>query len=116
MKILHLSDTHGCHRQLKDLPLADIVVHSGDFTMCGSLLLTHCPPRGILDYDVINYGSEELLKHVCKVKPYLHLFGHIHKQHGVLTKYDIVFSNGSIMDNNYKQMQQPIINEVDICN
>ena len=36
MKILHISDTHGYHRRLHDLPLADIVVHSGDFTMNGS--------------------------------------------------------------------------------
>lgn len=36
MKILHLSDTHGCHRQLKDLSEADVVVHSGDFTMVGT--------------------------------------------------------------------------------
>ena len=35
-KIIHLSDTHGCHRRLTDLPEADIVVHSGDFTMNGS--------------------------------------------------------------------------------
>lgn len=36
MKILHISDTHGCHRQLKGLPVADVLVHSGDFTMTGS--------------------------------------------------------------------------------
>ncbi|MDE5772911.1 MAG: metallophosphatase domain-containing protein [Muribaculaceae bacterium] len=36
MKILHLSDTHGSHRKLKDLPKADVVVHSGDITMAGS--------------------------------------------------------------------------------
>ena len=36
MRILHISDTHGCHRRLCDLPLADVVVHSGDFTMNGS--------------------------------------------------------------------------------
>lgn len=36
MKILHLSDTHGCHRGLTELPAADIVVHSGDFCMDGS--------------------------------------------------------------------------------
>ncbi len=36
MKILHLSDTHGCHRRLRDLPDADVVVHSGDFCMVGS--------------------------------------------------------------------------------
>ena len=32
LKILHLSDT-GVHRRLRDLPEADILVHSGDFTM-----------------------------------------------------------------------------------
>lgn len=36
MKILHLSDTHGCHRRLRDLPEADVAVHSGDFCMVGS--------------------------------------------------------------------------------
>lgn len=36
MRILHISDTHGCHRRLRDLPEADVVVHSGDFCMVGS--------------------------------------------------------------------------------
>lgn len=36
MRILHLSDTHNCHHLLKDLPEADVVVHSGDFCMVGS--------------------------------------------------------------------------------
>ncbi|MDE6649688.1 MAG: metallophosphoesterase [Muribaculaceae bacterium] len=35
MKILHLSDTHNCHHRLRDLPDADVVVHSGDFCMVG---------------------------------------------------------------------------------
>lgn len=36
MKILHLSDTHNCHHRLRDLPEADVVVHSGDFCMVGT--------------------------------------------------------------------------------
>ena len=36
LRILHISDTHGVHRRLRDLPEADILVHSGDFTMSGS--------------------------------------------------------------------------------
>ena len=36
MKTLHLSDTHGAHHRLHNLPEADVVVHSGDFTMTGS--------------------------------------------------------------------------------
>lgn len=36
MRLLHLSDTHNLHRQLTDLPAADIIVHSGDVSMSGS--------------------------------------------------------------------------------
>ncbi len=36
MKILHLSDTHGMHNRLHTLPEADVLIHSGDFTMTGS--------------------------------------------------------------------------------
>lgn len=34
--ILHLSDTHGLHRQLTDLPAADVLVHSGDISNSGT--------------------------------------------------------------------------------
>ena len=36
MKILHISDTHGMHHRLLDLPQADVIVHSGDFSMNGT--------------------------------------------------------------------------------
>lgn len=36
MKILHLSDTHGLHHQIKDMPAADIIVHSGDISHNGT--------------------------------------------------------------------------------
>lgn len=36
MRILHLSDTHNLHRQLSNLPTADIVIHSGDITYAGT--------------------------------------------------------------------------------
>ena len=34
--ILHLSDTHGCHHQLPELPQADIIIHSGDVSFAGT--------------------------------------------------------------------------------
>ena len=192
MKILHISDTHGCHRQLHDLPQADIVVHSGDFTMNGSeqealdfmnwfcdlpypqkificgnhddclygatidgldgnvhylcnsgveidgvkfygvpmfmgdcisdrqtkhyanipddtdILITHTPPFGILDFDDnINYGSEELLARIKTVQPKLHLFGHIHSQHGTTVLNGTTFSNGAIMNVDYSNFRMP---------
>ncbi|MBO4815337.1 MAG: metallophosphatase domain-containing protein [Muribaculaceae bacterium] len=36
MTILHISDTHGLHGRLGDLPPADVLVHSGDFTNSGT--------------------------------------------------------------------------------
>ena len=36
MRILHLSDTHGLHQRLTDLPTADVIVHSGDFSHMGT--------------------------------------------------------------------------------
>eukprot|EP01060_Flectonema_neradi_P029314 TRINITY_DN401_c0_g1_i2.p1 TRINITY_DN401_c0_g1~~TRINITY_DN401_c0_g1_i2.p1 ORF type:complete len:295 (+),score=52.82 TRINITY_DN401_c0_g1_i2:42-926(+) len=36
LRIIHLSDTHGCHRSLKSMPEGDILLHSGDFTNSGT--------------------------------------------------------------------------------
>ena len=190
--ILHISDTHGLHRRLGELPAADVVVHSGDFTMAGSeaeaidflnwfcdlphrhkificgnhdeclyganidgldsnvhylcnsgveidgvkfygvpmfmadciserqnrhyaaipadtdVLVTHTPPYGIFDFDDnIHYGSEELLQRVVEVAPRLHLFGHIHRQHGTTDNSITRFSNGAIMNTDYTELRMP---------
>ena len=197
MKILHISDTHGFHHRLKDLPEADVLVHSGDFTMTGSekealdflewfcdlsyphkificgnhdecmydakisgldtnvhylcnssinidgvefygvhlfmsdcitdrqsrnyadipsdtdVLITHSPAYGTLDLDdsisgeFINYGSQELLNRLLTLKIRAHLFGHIHRQHGVLEQNGIIYSNGAIMNEGYTQPNTP---------
>ena len=36
MKILHLSDTHGLHHRIKEMPEADVIVHSGDISNNGT--------------------------------------------------------------------------------
>ena len=36
MKILHISDTHGLHHRIKDMPEADIIIHSGDISHNGT--------------------------------------------------------------------------------
>lgn len=43
------------------------------------ILVTHCPPYGILDEDM---GSLEILNFVLKAAPKWHLFGHIHETEG----------------------------------
>jgi hypothetical protein len=49
------------------------------------ILLTHGPPYGILDATFRGQlvGCEELLEAVARVRPRLHVFGHIHEAHGV---------------------------------
>jgi Icc-related predicted phosphoesterase len=36
MKIVHISDTHGKHSSLQNLPSADIIIHSGDLSVVGA--------------------------------------------------------------------------------
>lgn len=36
MLILYLSDTHGKHHELRNLPNADVIIHSGDISFAGS--------------------------------------------------------------------------------
>lgn len=43
------------------------------------VLITHTPPKYHLD---INLGCAGLLKEIWRVKPRLHVFGHIHSGHG----------------------------------
>jgi len=48
MQILHISDTHNRHNLLKNLPKADVIVHSGDASFSGS-------DDEVLDF--LNYAS-----------------------------------------------------------
>ena len=47
------------------------------------ILVTHCPPYGVLDgkeknQKVTYMGCPQLLDHVIRVSPLLHMFGHCH--------------------------------------
>ena len=81
------------------------------------ILITHSPAYGILDLDdsingeIIHYGSEEILEFVMKIHPRAHLFGHIHRQHGLTKQNGIIFSNGAIMNEDYSRLNIPNIIE-----
>lgn len=199
MKILFLSDTHGKHHELQNLPHADMVIHAGDITwrgtgeevsdfvewftsldykykvfiagnhdscleeqkaenvqrflpehcfyLCNSgitienikiwgipfflsddinglipqqiaqipsktdILITHNPPFGILDKSTFgaNMGDGDLQEKIKIVKPKLHLFGHIHECYGIQKANNITFINGSVLDENYNLVNEPII-------
>jgi predicted phosphohydrolase len=59
------------------------------------VLITHGPPRGIGDRAGMarREGCEELLKAVGRVRPILHLFGHIHEDGGLWRVGETTFAN-----------------------
>ncbi len=80
------------------------------------ILVTHGPPLGILDqnYHGEHVGSAELKDVVWRVKPKLHVFGHIHQSPGTkilgATK-KILFVNAAICDGEYEPTNPPTVVE-----
>ncbi len=58
-------------------------------------MITHSPPYGILDSSrqEKHAGSEALAEVVKKIKPKLHIFGHIHEAHGREERNGTYFMN-----------------------
>jgi Icc-related predicted phosphoesterase len=57
------------------------------------ILITHMPPRGILDNKA---GCPQLLETVDRIRPKLHLFGHIHEGYGLYEGGGTLFCNASV--------------------
>ena len=81
------------------------------------ILITHGPPHGILDevprkYFIENTGCEELRKVVERIKPKLHIFGHIHCGYGQTEQFGVKFVNASNCDEDYNPTQPPIVVEI----
>lgn len=75
------------------------------------ILVTHGPPRGFMDevdaivgnkLQTIHVGCPVLLEAVERVKPKLHVFGHIHEGAGRFDYGGIKMINASIMDKHYR--------------
>lgn len=81
------------------------------------ILISHCPPWGILDENFHGYhcGSKELKNAIDRVKPRLVVFGHIHEQGGKRMgykhmgyKHDTMCVNASILDERYYATNNPV--------
>jgi predicted phosphohydrolase len=59
------------------------------------VLVTHGPPHGIGDWcdEPVRQGCEHLLAAVRRIRPLLHLFGHIHQDRGFWQQDGICFAN-----------------------
>lgn len=74
------------------------------------ILITHGPPFGTLD--TVNpsgepLGCEELTKVVERIRPKLHVFGHIHGGSGTSSLHGTRFVNASVLDEQYRIAFEP---------
>jgi Icc-related predicted phosphoesterase len=78
------------------------------------ILITHSPPFGVLDIEAGGYqeGCRDLLKRVKKVKPRIHVFGHIHEGYGTMEVPGTKFFNACILNENYRVTNEPFVIEI----
>ena len=80
------------------------------------VLITHGPPEGILDLcmDGDRPGCSILRDNVIdRVKPQIHVFGHIHSGYGLCYHDGIRFANATICDEDYQPVNAPILMSVE---
>jgi Icc-related predicted phosphoesterase len=67
------------------------------------ILITHGPAFGKLDKTTRgeNVGCEDLLHSIDKIKPKVHICGHIHEGYGQTTSSKTKFINASLLDEKY---------------
>ena len=80
------------------------------------ILITHGPPKGIMDN---GFGCETLINKLAVIKPMLHVFGHVHEQHGSLQQTETCFVNAALVNSldpflnrPYKLIAKPITKEI----
>lgn len=106
------------HNWAFNLPRGEIIKKVWDQIPEGTdVLITHGPPHGILDIVKSRanelLGCEELLKAVLRIKPRLHVFGHIHDSYGITHKDGIKFVNASsCTEQYYGPRNAPIVVEL----
>lgn len=76
------------------------------------ILVTHGPPYGILDSTSdsgVHSGCRELLDVVVRLKPRLHVFGHVHGAYGIFQTDDTVFVNAALLGRHGDIDKAPIV-------
>lgn len=83
-----------------------------------SMVVTHGPPHGILDLvdpgtrREDNVGCKDLLDAILRIKPKIHIFGHIHEGYGRQILNGTTFVNASIMTEYYDPTNLPHVLEL----
>jgi predicted phosphohydrolase len=75
------------------------------------ILITHGPPQGIMDRITtgIHTGCALLGEAVQRIKPRLHLFGHIHEGYGTEVHGEVTYINAAVLNANYKLVNDPVV-------
>lgn len=75
------------------------------------ILVTHGPPKDILDPDRFgrSVGDLALRDRVDQLRPRLHVFGHLHSGAGRLEGSSTTFVNASVMNDNYDVVHPPTV-------
>ena len=79
------------------------------------ILITHGPPLGFKDWcdSGDHAGCADLLREVqTRIKPLVHLFGHIHEDPGVATDGVTVYANAASCSKRYLIAHPPIILDI----
>ncbi len=75
-----------------------------------NILITHYPPKGILDRAEGVYGGcEYLLARTNNLNINLHVFGHVHSGYGSFYMEDRIFINAAMCDENNELTKEPVI-------
>jgi Icc-related predicted phosphoesterase len=78
------------------------------------VIVTHSPPLGILDVSGVQHrGCSHLLREIGRVRPALHVFGHIHQSYGTTRIGRTLFVNAALAGPNYQLVQLPIVVDYD---
>jgi len=66
------------------------------------LLITHGPPKGFGSFTKFgrDIGCNVLLTHVQRVKPTIHLFGHVHDSYGIYADDYTTYINAALLGKN----------------
>ncbi len=78
------------------------------------ILVTHGPPYGVLDLTARGQrvGCKDLTQSVQRVKPRIHLFGHIHEAYGEREQNGTRFINASVLNLEYRRVNAPVVVDV----
>ena len=94
---------------------AKIIPHWDAIPEGVDVLITHGPPENILDKVVrggANVGCPHLLEAVERIKPAIHVFGHIHEAYGVMKVNGTTFINASVLNERYLLVNEPVVFEI----